>query len=175
MLSKETVIIITVCSAITLLLIVLVISSRYSPPSAPLPTIQPLAHHREQLQNSLLESSSQLLVPSIGELNNSTACLLPTTPPPPPDSPDRPSRHQSPSSSARRSRSAGSHGTKNSCNRYGVPHGPHSQIQIMLPAPLALNAASNSTLSIVDKWASASTRKPDSMFHAPRGCHDNPF
>jgi len=158
MLSKEAVIIIAVCSAITFLLIVLVIYKRYSPSSTPLPTIQPLAHHREhnleQFQNPihtpLLEDTSQLSVP-----NNSTVSLFPTTPPSGP--------RRSPSNTPHRSRSITTHSTKNSHNRHiirGVPHGPHSQIQIVLPAPLALYAdASSSTLSLADKWASAGIRK----------------
>lgn len=165
MLSTETVTITAVCSAIALLLLVLGISKMCSRSSTPLPTIQPLAHHREhhleQLQHpSILDDSSQLLVPgTISEPNNSSVCLLPATPPP--DSPG--SRgHQSPSNPTHRTHSVTSHSTRNNHNQNtlrGVPHGPHSQIQIMMPAPLALNtAASTSTLSIVDKWLSAGTR-----------------
>lgn len=167
MLSTATVTITAVCSAIALLLLLVLVISKMCPRSStPLPTIQPLAHHREhrleQLQHpSLLDDSSQLLVPgSISEPNNSSVCLLPATPPP--DSPG--SRgHQSPSN--HRTHSVTSHSTRNTRNNHnqhtlrGVPHGPHSQIQIMMPAPLALNtAASTSTLSIVDKWLSAGTR-----------------
>ncbi|KAJ7783507.1 hypothetical protein DFH07DRAFT_189075 [Mycena maculata] len=45
----------------------------------------------------------------------------------------------------------------------GMPHGPHSQVQIVLPAPLAFNDRtpyyeSPSRLSIVDQWAPVAVR-----------------
>ena len=146
------IIIAIVCSATTLLLIVIIlIINRCSSPSTPLPTIQPLAHHRERHL-----AQSQNPYP-----NNSTVCLLPATPSPPINSP--PSRpHRLPSNPTHRSRSVTSHSTKNSRNRRGVPHGPHGEIQIVLPAPLALYAGpgpSTSTLSLVDKWAYPTTCK----------------
>lgn len=134
MLSKGTVIIIAVCSAISLVFIVLVITHWYSPPSTPLPNIQPLAHYREQHLNNSSINTCQLFIPTISEPSSSTLSLLPDSP-------------STPSSSPRRSRSAGT--------RRGVPHGPHSQIDIILPAPLALTDGSHSTVSIVDKWVSA--------------------
>ena len=151
MLFKEEVILIAVSSAITFLFIVLIISCRYSRPSTPLPSIQPLAHHRVQLLEQLQNSSSSTLLqqPIVPSTTNK------------PLPPDPPSRHLIPSNSERRSHSATSCSTKNSHARpgHGVPHGPLSQIEIILPVPLALNTrpgiATKST--IADRWASAGT------------------
>jgi hypothetical protein len=149
MLSKEVVVIIAVCSAIATLLIILIISRRYSRPSTPLPSIQPLAHHRVLLVEPLQNHSTLLQRP------------IPSTTSKPllPISPDSPSRHLSPSKIE--SHSAASCSTKNSHVRPGVPHGPLNQIEIILPVPLALNVrrgvAPKSALA--DRWASAGTGK----------------
>lgn len=148
MLFKEEVILIAVCSAITILFIVLIISCRYSRPSTPLPSIQPLAHHRVQLLEQLQNPLTLLQQPMVP----STSKSLPPDPPP---------KHLSPSNFERRSHSAASCSTKNSHVRsgHGVPHSPLSQIEIVLPVPLALNVrpgvATKST--IADRWASAGT------------------
>ena len=149
MLSKEAVIIIAVCSAITLLLIVLIISRRYSRPSTPLPSIQPLAHHRVQLVEQLQNPSTFLQQP-IYVVPGTTSKPLP---------PDPPLKHLSPSNLE--SHSATSCSTKNSQVRPGVPHGPLSEIEIILPVPLALNVRRGvaTKSAIADRWASAGTGK----------------
>ena len=144
MLFKEEVILIAVCSAIAILFIVLIITCRYPRPSTPLPSIQPLAHHRvqllEQLQNpSTVSLLQQPIIPS------TTSKPLP---------PDPTSKHLSPGS-----HSATSCSTKNSHVRpgYGVPHGPLSRIEIVLPVPLALTPGVATKSTIADRWASVGT------------------
>ena len=144
MLFKEAVIIIAVCSAITILLIVLIIIRRYSRPSTPLPSIQPLAHHRVQLVEQLHNPSTLLqlyVVPS-------TTSKM---------SPDPPAKHLPPSNLE--SHSAASCSTKNSHVRPGVPHGPLSHVETVMPVPLALNVRRGVATkpAIADRWASAGT------------------
>jgi len=159
MLFKEAVIIIAVCSTITILFVVLIITRRYSRPSTPLPSIQPLAHHRVQLveQSQLQNSSTFLLQHPIAPSTTSKPLPLP-----PPMSSAPPSRHLPPSNFEHGSHSATSCSTKNSHGGrpgHGVPHSPLSRIEIILPVPLALNVrrgvATKST--IADRWASAGT------------------
>jgi len=62
----------------------------------------------------------------------------------------------------------------------GVPHGPHSNVQIILPAPLATGphhqdgrqlshySPSQSRLSVVDQWASAAVSSSESVDAVPR-------
>ncbi|KAJ7102176.1 hypothetical protein B0H15DRAFT_316495 [Mycena belliarum] len=51
----------------------------------------------------------------------------------------------------------------------GVPHGPHSQVQIVLPAPLAFGDVSNSSrLSVVDQWAPMAVRSDESLMPRPQ-------
>ncbi|KAJ7139875.1 hypothetical protein C8R44DRAFT_867973 [Mycena epipterygia] len=76
----------------------------------------------------------------------------------------------------RRSRplSVGSSGSRNSRNTIrGVPHGPHSQIQIILPAPLAFNDRvsiheSSPRFSVVDQWAPAAVRSEANPIPTPQ-------
>ena len=153
MLSKEAVIIIAVCSAITILLIVLIIIRRYSRPSTPLPSIQPLAHHRVQLVEQLQNSSTSLQKPIQVVPSTTTSKALPPMPP------DQPSKYRSPSNLE--AHSAASCSTTKSHIRPGVPHGPLGQIEIVLPVPLALNVRRGvGTKSVIaDRWASAGTGK----------------
>jgi len=69
----------------------------------------------------------------------------------PPDLPTKPSNIES--------QSAASCSTKNSHVRPGLPHGPLSEIEIVLPVPLALNVRQGvATKSVIaDRWASAGT------------------
>lgn len=144
MLSQAALIIIGVCSSITLLLIVLIISRRYSRQSTPLPSIQPLAHHRVQLVDQLQNASTVTLLQQPIHVVSST-----TSKPLPPVPPDLPSTH-----------SAASCSTKNT-GRPGVPHGPLSQIEIVLPVPLALNVRQGAAAKpvIADRWTSVGTGK----------------
>ena len=146
MLFKEAVIIIAVCSAITILLVVIIIIRRYSRPSTPLPSIQPLAHHRVQLVEQL-QNTSTLLLQHIYVVPSATSKM----------SPDPPPKHLPPSNVE--SHSAASCSTKNSHVRLGVPHGPLSQIEIVMPVPLALNVRRGVATkpAIADRWASAGT------------------
>jgi hypothetical protein len=136
MLPKEAVIIIAVCSAITTLFIVLIIIRRYSRPSTPLPSIQPLAHHRVQLVQQLQNPSIHIVVPS------TTSKHLPISADP---------------HSKIESHSAASCSTKNS----RVPHGPLSEMEIVLPVPLALNVRRGAATKYVvaDRWTSGGTGK----------------
>jgi len=146
MLSKGVVIIIAICSVITFLFIVLIISRRCTQSSAPFPTIQPLAHHRSEYLEQLQISPTTLLHQSTTP-RNSTVSLLPTTP----QSSNPPSRHHSPSTLTLepQSHSVVSHtSTKNS---RGVPHG---KIEVVLPTPLAL-VAGRGTSTTADNWVSA--------------------
>jgi hypothetical protein len=170
MLFRETVVIIAVCSTITLLFIVLIIIRRYSRPSTPLPTIQPLAHQRVQLleqfklkkpSSSSTLSSQQPIVPS------TTSKPLPAPPP------DPSSGHLSPSNFERRSHSAGSSSSKNSHRNVRPGRVPHlSRIEIVLPVPLALNVRPGvaTKATIADRWASAGTGKQST--HWSKSCHD---
>ena len=164
MLSKEAAIIIAVCSTITFLSIVLIISRRYSRQSTPLPSIQPLAHHRvqlvDQLQNNSTLSLLQQPIPST------------TSKPLPPMSQNLQSKHMLPSNIE--SHSAASCSTKNSHVRR-VPHSPLSQIEIVLPVPLALNVRQGvaTKSAIADKWTSAGTGKK--IPSASKNCHEIHF
>ena len=155
MLSKEAVIVISVCSTITLLSIVLILSRRHSRQSTPLPSIQPLAHHRVRLVDQLQNASTVTLLqqPIHQVLPNTTSKPLPPMPP------DLPSKRNI------ESHSAASCSTKNSYARPGVPHGPLSQIEIVLPVPLALNVREGigTKSAIADRWASAGTGKKISL------------
>lgn len=157
MLSKAAVIIISACSTITLLAIVLVIvSRRHSRQSTPLPTIQPLAHHRVRLVDQLQNASTlTLLQQPIHQVTPST-----TSKPLPPMPPDLPSKRLLLNSNIE-SYSAASCSTKNSSPRPGVPHDPLSQIEIILPVPLALNVRQGVATkpAIADRWASVGTGK----------------
>jgi hypothetical protein len=158
MLSKAAVIIITACSSITLLFIVLIINRRYSRQSTPLPSIQPLAHHRVQLVDQLQNSSTlTLLQQPIHVVTGTTSKPLPPMPP------DLPSKRTLLSNIE--SQSAASCSTKNSYVRPGLPHGPLSQIEIILPVPLALNARQGvgTKSAIADRWASVGTGKKISL------------
>ena len=154
MLSTEAVIIITACSSLTLFLIVLIASRRCSRQSTPLPSIQPLAHHRVQLVDQLQNSSTlSLLQQPIQVVPNTTGKPLPPMPP------DLPSKRRLPSNFE--SHSAASCSTKNSQVRPGLPHGPLSRIEIVLPVPLALNVGQGAATksAIADRWAAAGTGK----------------
>ena len=131
-------IIVAVCSAITTLFIVLIIVRRYTRPSTPLPSIQPLAHHRVQLQVPSGLQPIHVLVPS-------------TT--------DPSSRHLSPGKIE--SHSAASCSTKNSHVRPGIPHGRLSEMEIVLPVPLALNVGRGAATkyAVADRWTSGGTGK----------------
>lgn len=144
MLSKGVVIIIAICSAITFLFLVLIISRRCTQSSTPLPTRQPLAHHRSQYLEQLQIFPTTLLHQSTTP-RNSTIHLLPTTP----QSSNPSSRHHSPSTLTLelQSHSVVSHTTKNS---RGVPYG---RIKVVLPTPLALAAGRGA--STADHWVSA--------------------
>ena len=154
MLSKAAVIIISACSSVTILFIVLIIIRRYSRKSTPLPSIQPLAHHRVRLLDQLQNSSTLTLLQQPIHVVPST-----TSKPLPPMPPDLPLKRPSPSNIE--SHSAASCSTKNSNLRPGVPHGPLSQIEIVLPVPLALNVRQGvpTKPAIADRWASAGTGK----------------
>jgi hypothetical protein len=156
MLSQEAVIIITACSSITLLFfVVLIIRRRHSRQSTPLPGIQPLAHHRVQLVDQLQNSSTLTLLQQPIQVVPSTSKPLPPMPP------DLHSKRVLPSNTGIESHSAASCSTKNSLVRPGVPHGPLSQIEIVLPVPLALNVRQGvaTKSAIADRWASAGTGK----------------
>ena len=148
MLPKEAVIIVAVCSAITTLFIALIIVRRYTGPSTPLPSIQPLAHHRvqlmEQLQNPSALQPIHVLVPSTTSK---------------PISADPSSRHLSPGKIE--SHSAASCSTKNSHVRPGIPHGRLSEMEIVLPVPLALNVGRGAATkyAVADRWTSGGTGK----------------
>ena len=154
MLSKAAVIIIAVCSSLTLLFVVLIISRRYSRQSTPLPSIQPLAHHRVQLVDQLQNASTITLLQQPIHVVPST-----TSKPLPPMPPELPSKRLLPSNIE--SHSAASCSTKNSQVRSGVPHGPLSQIEIVLPVPLALNVRQGAATkpAIADRWTSAGIGK----------------
>ncbi|KAJ7130112.1 hypothetical protein C8R43DRAFT_1025883 [Mycena crocata] len=111
---------------------------------------------------------------------------------PPPDSSFSHNKHQSrsPSASSRPQRrprplSVGSSGSaalsRNSHNSHnnsprntirGMPHAPHSQVQIILPAPLAFNDRisihdSPSRMSVVDQWAPPAVRSASAPVSTP--------
>ncbi|KAJ7042494.1 hypothetical protein C8F04DRAFT_79573 [Mycena alexandri] len=55
----------------------------------------------------------------------------------------------------------------------GVPHGPHSQVQIVLPAPLAFNDRMSNhepsaRLSVVDQWAPMAVRSEGNLIPRPQ-------
>ncbi|KAJ7706442.1 hypothetical protein B0H17DRAFT_630018 [Mycena rosella] len=59
----------------------------------------------------------------------------------------------------------------------GVPHGPHSQVQIILPAPLAFNdrisTYESPRLSVVDQWAPIAVRSAGNSLPTPRRTASN--
>ena len=145
-------IIIAICSAIAILFIVLIISRQCTQPSAPLPNIQPLAHHRSQYLEQLQNSSTTLLKQPTTPRKYTIPLLSATPQPPDPPSPQ--------------SHSALSHSTKSSRHT--------SQIEVVLPAPLALIAGPGaSTSTIADNWALAGNGKAISS--SRRVCLDHDF
>ncbi|KAJ7462625.1 hypothetical protein B0H11DRAFT_1815615 [Mycena galericulata] len=94
-----------------------------------------------------------------------TGASTPDSPTPPKQSRSsssvRPYRRSRPLSVGSASSSAISRNSRNTIR--GVPHGPHSQVQIVLPAPLAFNDRISlyetpSRLSLVDQWAPMAVR-----------------
>ncbi|KAJ7169633.1 hypothetical protein C8R46DRAFT_1089445 [Mycena filopes] len=57
-------------------------------------------------------------------------------------------------------------------NIRGVPHGPHSEVQIILPAPLAFNDRTSyhesARLSVVDQWAPMAVRSEGNLVLRPQ-------
>ncbi|KAF8633978.1 hypothetical protein AX15_001156 [Amanita polypyramis BW_CC] len=174
-LSQQTLVIIIVCASIlgTILLLSLcrLVFSSLSSSSAPLPPIQPLAHHREQrarIQADLRETTfysasylpAPLVHPSPSSSQGSKASLLGSeiaeeqavataceySPKPNPPSTCSSTTHLAQPSqnvlngSPARVRSLSSFDTsasRRTRRNAGMPHGPHSHIQVVLPVPLA--------------------------------------
>ncbi|KAJ7071271.1 hypothetical protein C8F01DRAFT_1109817 [Mycena amicta] len=79
-----------------------------------------------------------------------------------PSSSSRPSRRPRPLSVGSAGSSAVSRNSRNTIR--GVPHGPHSQVQIVLPAPLAFNdrlSIHERSYGVVDQWAPAAVRSSE--------------
>lgn len=135
--------------------------------ASPLPPVQALAHHREQQLTKLdgiwlLSPPAAYAVPSRPSRPSRPKSAvhslpLPHSHDPAPRLPRTPSssRHR-PLSVASSQSTLRSKSTRQSTIR-GTPHGPHSQLQIILPAPLApMRTASPHHLprrkSAVDQW-----------------------
>ncbi|KAJ7835302.1 hypothetical protein B0H13DRAFT_2108436 [Mycena leptocephala] len=83
----------------------------------------------------------------------------------------RPNRRPRPLSVGSNGSSAVSRQTRNTIR--GVPHGPHNQMQIVLPAPLAFNDRmsiheNSPRLSVVDQWAPAAVRAEGNPIPKPQ-------
>lgn len=129
--------------------------------ASPLPPVQALAHHREQ-QLTKLDGIWLLSPPAAyGTASRPKSAVhslpLPHSHDPAPRLPRTPSssRHR-PLSVASSQSTLRSKSTRQSTIR-GTPHGPHSQLQIILPAPLApMRGTSPHHLprrkSAVDQW-----------------------
>ncbi|KAJ7275289.1 hypothetical protein B0H12DRAFT_250461 [Mycena haematopus] len=95
-----------------------------------------------------------------------------------PSSSSRPNRRPRPISVGSNGSSAISRQSRNNARNIptvrGVPHGPHSQVQIVLPAPLAFNSdrlsvhGNSSRLSMVDQWAPPTVRSEGNPIPRPQ-------
>ena len=144
---RGTLIIVVVCAVVGPLLLVVAVwwLRRRLVPSTPFPPVQPLAHHRHH---------QHLTAPS-------KVSLLPDSLPPPSPSLQSPSSsdngHLAVHSLLKPSSSRSTLHSKSSLR--GTPHGPHSQIQIILPAPLSQELLpelpSSQRGGVVDSWVTS--------------------
>ncbi|KAF8349876.1 hypothetical protein F5887DRAFT_1070129 [Amanita rubescens] len=183
-LSQQTfVIIIVSASLLAIILFIILFRACFSlfSSSAPLPPIQPLAHHRHlELQTN---PSTHLIPPPVISPGSKTSLLDSdlsegqTSPSGTEDSPNHflPSRsssarlapHSAFNSTPSRSRSISSSASRRSRHNtiYGTPHSPRNNIEIILPTPLAGGLHQTMpvdrpqknlvrTSSFVDQWVS---------------------
>lgn len=190
-LSQQTIVIIIVCASVAGLVLLFslgrVLLSRFSS-SAPLPPVQPLALHRVQqarIHTELQTNASYYLSPPPAFSQGSKSSLLdsdinedqssgksedsPRQSPPPPSSYSSvaPLAQSTFNRTSPRSRSISSYNTHASRRTrsnmiHGTPHGPCSNIEIILPAPLAFGLREATvgqphmnlvrTPSFVDQW-----------------------
>ncbi|KAG6911793.1 hypothetical protein DXG01_000040 [Tephrocybe rancida] len=158
-LSRTTLVIVIVCVVLGSLLLIFLAANLLRARLrrrlvAPLPPVQPLAHHRipkyDTLDSRPPSSIPELPLPIPTHSFNSLPSTLP--PPPSPPSSRRPLSNASLSSLGNISRRA------SRTTLRGVPHAPHNQLQIILPAPLAstlprpLSVRHDTEPSVVDKW-----------------------
>ncbi|KAF5377680.1 hypothetical protein D9615_005210 [Tricholomella constricta] len=186
-LSRTTLIIVVVCASLAGLAIVLLtvklLRSRRRRPAAPLPPVQPLAHRRTTKFETYYDT------PLLYNNSRPTSSIPPNTPDrldtplpvpifpsssdsfhssdsglPAPSRPTPPPRPLSSVSVISNGIPALSHRTSRQTLR-GVPHNPHSRVQIILPAPLAPSLQrpqsrqcnsrrdiDSDRMSFVDKW-----------------------
>ncbi|KAJ7786053.1 hypothetical protein B0H16DRAFT_1489007 [Mycena metata] len=132
------------------------------------PMVPPLYHPR-----SFDTSSSSLSTAETGESPTSpltsTNDSLPQ--PRPTSSSSRNNRRSRPLSVGSNVSSAVSRNSRH--NIRGVPHGPHSQVQIVLPAPLAFNDRMSyhepsARFSVVDQWAPMAVRSEGNLIPRPQ-------
>ncbi|KAG5648147.1 hypothetical protein DXG03_006101 [Asterophora parasitica] len=179
-LSRTTTVIVAVCAAVAGLLLVLFafnfLRSRRRRPTAPLPPVQPLAHRRLTKYESyydtpLLHSASRppssvapespLPVP-VFPAASASASSISSSSRSDPNNPAPPPRPASSASVASYNNPALSHFPSRTTLR-GVPHAPHNNVQIVMPAPLApslqrshsrtsIRRTDSDRISLVDKW-----------------------
>ena len=146
---------------LTLVLLRVLARRRRRARARPLPPVQALAHHREQQLTKL--DGIWLLSPPAAAAPGRPKSAVPSFPLPFSSSHTLPRTPSTPSSSRHRPLSvASSHSTLRSKSTRqstirGTPHGPHSQLQIVLPAPLAPThgaSVDSRRKSAVDQWVS---------------------
>lgn len=152
---SDTLIIIIVVAAVVILALLLVsymfwTRSKRNP--VPLPPVQPLARDRERelLAFSAEKAREKALymqvAPSWSDLRSTTGSSesgSTTYPPAPPGI--------SPVKRYPKSLASSAHSGQLSS---GIPHGPNSTVQIVLPTPLASFSLDHSRYSVADEWAS---------------------
>jgi hypothetical protein len=158
--NSDTLVIIVIFASLGLLVLLSVLSRIYrslSATSNPLPPVQPLAHHRHSFYNFQSNSKSSLLDEAYVLVDPQPHFHRDVPRPRSSSSSSTPPRIPRPTSVASSSRLSPSL----SSGRRGLPHSPHSQMNIVLPAPLS-GSPSTSSIVATSEFGHLPTRTPRS-------------